>query len=201
MSPTTYELEVNGTINATNFRGNGANITNLSLSNISGILPINNGGTGLSSFISNQILIGSSTSTITQSPNLIWDNTNNRLGIGSTIPQYTLDVIGNFNIKGNELKISNNNNGGVILNIQNLNDGVNSDSSIFLQNASGRSTGIVAFSRIYTDINYNANSAMLISNIYGDILISAGSNSTTGYNRLYASSIGPSPTIIFLVFG
>jgi hypothetical protein len=62
ISPTTYELEVDGTINATYFRGDGSNISNLNLSNIStGILPVSKGGTGLSSFNSNQILIGSST--------------------------------------------------------------------------------------------------------------------------------------------
>jgi hypothetical protein len=106
-----YSLDVNGTINATSFRGDGSNISNLNASYISsGILSVSNGGTGLSTLTSGQLLIGSGINPITQSPNLIWNNTSNRLGIGTPSPQYTLDVNGTINatsFRGNGSSISN----------------------------------------------------------------------------------------------
>ncbi len=68
-----------------------ANITayalknNLNASNVtSGTLPVSFGGTGLTTLNNNQILIGNGTNSVLQSPNLIWDNTSNGLGIGTT---------------------------------------------------------------------------------------------------------------------
>ena len=91
------KLHVVGTIKATNFNGDGSSITNLNLANIStGVLTVSNGGTGLSTLTSGQLLIGNGTGTITQTSNLIWDNTSNRLGIGSSFPRYTLDVGGSI---------------------------------------------------------------------------------------------------------
>jgi hypothetical protein len=69
----TSKLHVNGTINGT-FSGNGASITSLNAGNVSdGTLAVARGGTGTSSFTANQILIGNSTSAITNSGNLTWD--------------------------------------------------------------------------------------------------------------------------------
>ena len=39
-------------------------------------------------------------SSISSNANLYWDNVNNRLGIGTITPNYTLDVNGNQNISG-----------------------------------------------------------------------------------------------------
>ena len=86
-------LDVAGSIRATSFYGDGANITNLSYTNLSGTLPVSNGGSGKTFFYSNQLLLGDY-NTIYQTSNIIWDNTNNRLGINTTSPQYTLDVSG-----------------------------------------------------------------------------------------------------------
>ena len=65
-------------------------------SQVSNILPIANGGTALSSFTAGQIHYGS----FSQSANLFWDNTNTRLGVGTTSPSYTLDVTGTFRNTG-----------------------------------------------------------------------------------------------------
>jgi hypothetical protein len=97
-----YNVDINGSLRGTFITGNGSNISNLNVSNFaSGICSVNTGGTGKSTFESNQILIGNGTGAITQTPNIIWNNTSNRLGIFIANPNYTLDVIGNINFTGN----------------------------------------------------------------------------------------------------
>jgi hypothetical protein len=91
----------NNALSATNFIGSGAGLTNINVSNsISGTLAISRGGTGATTFTANQILIGNSATSILQSPNLTWDNTNSRLGIGKTNPSTLLDVSGNITSLG-----------------------------------------------------------------------------------------------------
>lgn len=133
-----------GTIEANVFKGTGSttNAVDLSTSEVAGVLPIANGGTGVSSVPSNgQLLIGngtgytvanltagngititnasgsitiaddnsasevtgsgssgqvsfwSGTNTITGDNALWWDNTNKRLGIGTTTPQAKLEIV------------------------------------------------------------------------------------------------------------
>ena len=68
-------------------------------------LPIANGGTGLTSLTAGQILYGS----FSQSANLFWDSTNNRLGVGTSSPSYKLDVsgtAGNADIRANSTSAS-----------------------------------------------------------------------------------------------
>jgi hypothetical protein len=114
------------TLSASIFSGSGASLTNLNASNIttgtlslngssltsinasnitSGILTVSRGGIGTSNLNSNQILIGNGTNAINQSSNLLFDMSNNRLGICKTSPNYTLDVSGNIN--GNNLNLQN----------------------------------------------------------------------------------------------
>ena len=88
-------------VSASTFSGSGAALTSLNASNItSGTLSISQGGTGAATFTANQILIGNSNTSILQSQNLTWDNTNSRLGIGKTNPSTTLDVSGNITSLG-----------------------------------------------------------------------------------------------------
>ena len=72
----------------TGFTPNTATSGNVTLA---GTLNIANGGTGLTSFTAGQIHYGS----FSQSANLFWDNTNARLGIGTSSPTVPLDVRGN----------------------------------------------------------------------------------------------------------
>ncbi len=85
-------------VTANTFSGSGAALTNLNVSSATtGTLSITRGGIGTTTLNSNQILIGNGSTSILQSSNLIWDNSNNRLGIGTTNPGYKLDVSGNMN--------------------------------------------------------------------------------------------------------
>ena len=76
-------------------------MTSLNATNISsGTLNVSYGGTGLTTITSNKLLVGNGTSQITQPSNLHWDTLNNRLGICTNNPNYTLDVTGNISASG-----------------------------------------------------------------------------------------------------
>jgi hypothetical protein len=87
-------LTWNGTTNtltATNISGDGSRLTAINASNVStGILPLSQGGTGLSTFTANRILIGG-TITLSQSAGLVWNpstftlTSTNIAGAGSAI--------------------------------------------------------------------------------------------------------------------
>jgi len=62
-------------------------------SNASGTLPVANGGTGATSFTAGRVLFGNGTSAINTDGALFWDNSNKRLGIGTTSPSQPLDVV------------------------------------------------------------------------------------------------------------
>jgi hypothetical protein len=63
-------------------------------SDVTGILPAANGGTGWASINSGSIPFGNGSSAIATSSNLFWDNTNSRLGIGTTTPGSIFSVQG-----------------------------------------------------------------------------------------------------------
>jgi len=60
----------------------------------SGSLTVARGGTGNSTITLNKVLVGNGTSAVLSPANLHWDNTNSRLGIVNTSPQYNIDVTG-----------------------------------------------------------------------------------------------------------
>lgn len=76
--------------------GSGAVQANSSGLLSSGTLPIASGGTGKTSFTAGQVLFGE----LAQSSNLFWNNTSNRLGIGTSSPASSLDVTGTISIAG-----------------------------------------------------------------------------------------------------
>ena len=81
-------------------------MSNIVASNIIGVLSVNNGGTGCNILNTGQILVGN-LSTIYQSSNLYWNSVNNRLGINTSIPNYSLDIKGDINFNGQLLKDGN----------------------------------------------------------------------------------------------
>ena len=73
--------------------GSGAGLSLLNMSNASdGILTVGRGGTGVTSFVSGQLLIGNGTDPLLQSSNLVWNNISNRLGIGIINPTSKLHI-------------------------------------------------------------------------------------------------------------
>jgi hypothetical protein len=116
----------NSILNATNFVGSGAGLTQLNSSKITtGTLNVAQGGTGTNNLNSNQLLVGNVTGAVIQSANLSWDNTNNILtatnfiGSGSGLTQLnsskitlgTLNVAqggtGTTNLNSNQLLVGN----------------------------------------------------------------------------------------------
>jgi hypothetical protein len=63
-------------------------------------LTVPNGGTGWANINPGSIVFGNGASALATSTNLFWDNTNNRLGIGTASPTATLDVNGFINTSG-----------------------------------------------------------------------------------------------------
>lgn len=74
----------------------------LSVGNISsgltGVLPVVNGGTGLSSFVAGEVFFADGTGAVGQSTGLFWDNADSRLGIGTVAPGQPLTVAGGARI-------------------------------------------------------------------------------------------------------
>ena len=64
-------------------------------SGVTGVLPVENGGTNASTFTEGSVVFAGASGTYTQdNSNLFFDNTNNRLGIGKSNPTATVDISG-----------------------------------------------------------------------------------------------------------
>lgn len=90
---------LNGQTGQTQTFQNDSNLTISSSNNThllgwQGLLPLSRGGTGVGSFTSGSILFSNGTTFAQDNSNLFWDDTNNRLGIGTSMPTDTLNVIG-----------------------------------------------------------------------------------------------------------
>jgi len=65
------------------------------------ILPVSRGGTGVGSFTAGSLFFFNGSTFEENNSKLFWDNTNNRLGIGTSAPTVPLEVLGNAKISGN----------------------------------------------------------------------------------------------------
>ena len=78
----------NGGTNLTSFTSGGALYATSTSALTTGTLPIASGGTAQTSFTAGQIHFGS----FSTSPNLFWDNSNTRLGVGTNAPAVTFAI-------------------------------------------------------------------------------------------------------------
>jgi len=93
---------INGTCKATDFTGDGRDVTNLDMNNATlGILDVNRGGTGTGYLSDNALLVGNGSGSIQSPIELYWDSGNNRLGIGSVSPSSKLYVDGDIRASQN----------------------------------------------------------------------------------------------------
>jgi hypothetical protein len=86
-----------GVLTATGFSGSGASLTSLNGSNISsGTVGVTVGGTGTTtSFTTGSIVFAGASGVYSQNnAQFFWDNTNNRLGLGTASPAAKLAVVG-----------------------------------------------------------------------------------------------------------
>lgn len=89
-SSPTQKLDVSGNVRV----GGNLTVTGTNTANaFSGTLPVANGGTGASSFTSGSVIFSNGTAFAQDNANLFWDDTNNRLGIGTTAPTSALNVV------------------------------------------------------------------------------------------------------------
>ncbi len=79
----------------------GSNLTNLIINNLNGIVPITKGGTGTNtSFATGSIVFAGASGNYSQNnAQLFFNNTNNRLGIGTNIPDANLHINGSLKIQ------------------------------------------------------------------------------------------------------
>ena len=95
----TYTVKINSIYGSFQFgEADGNQLTLLELGAWSaGTMPVAKGGTGSASYTSGSVLFSDGSKIAEKNSQLFWDNTNNRLGIGTTSPTTTLDVNGSLN--------------------------------------------------------------------------------------------------------
>jgi hypothetical protein len=64
-------------------------------SGVTGVLPVANGGTNTSTLTANKVMVGNGTSGVLTPTELNWDNTNKRLGIGTSSPNSQFHIYNN----------------------------------------------------------------------------------------------------------
>ena len=60
---------------------------------VTGVLSVANGGTGQNTLALNKVIVGNGTSGVLTPTNLHWDNTNERLGLGTSSPGQEFDMV------------------------------------------------------------------------------------------------------------
>ena len=95
----------------------GGTLSGVSLtSQVSGTLPVGNGGTGTATaFTSGSVVFAGASGVYSQNnAQFFWDNTNNRLGIGNASPGASLDVTGNMRFSAASPNLEFNNGGPMV---------------------------------------------------------------------------------------
>ena len=90
---------------SSNLNGNGSNITNIQVNNLIGVISLSNGGLGINTIGSNELLIGNSSSNIKSDSNIKWLSETKELNISSGI--INVSNLYASNLYGNGSNISN----------------------------------------------------------------------------------------------
>ena len=107
-------ITLTGTVTNSGSLTLGGTLSGVSLtSQVTGTLPVANGGTGTATaFTAGSIVFAGASGVYSQNNALLfWDNTNNRLGVGTATPGATFDVTGNIRLSASTPNIELNNGG------------------------------------------------------------------------------------------
>lgn len=110
-------ITLTGTVTTSGSLTLGGTLSGVSLtSQVTGVLPVANGGTGTSTaFTTGSIVFAGTSGVYSQdNTNLFWDDTNNRLGVGTPTPGATIDVAGNIRMSAGSPNIELNNGGPMV---------------------------------------------------------------------------------------
>lgn len=136
---------------------------------VSGILPYANGGTNVStSFTQGSIIFAGATGFAQDNGNFYWDDSNDRLGLGTTAPTTTLDVNGAATIRNGANVVA----GGLYVqagvgNFAASLIAANVTSNGFVNGASVYSSGAISAVGTITGANIQGNSWIRSANFYG----------------------------------
>ena len=83
-------------------------------SDVTGVLAVSNGGTGWASVASGYLTFGNGSLALATSSGLFWDNSNSRLGVGTTSPQGRLSITSSGSTSGTAFLVANSSNSPIL---------------------------------------------------------------------------------------